>query len=340
MSLPLGGGGVTGDAWWLQEAAAQPISTMTTTRAQGAFEAFYKGKVKQSPAYLNAADLVWEGLRRTASLPLAIIEAVVNQAFNLVGSVFDSAADALSAVAEFFGLKWRGIDEAQDAASYALAQLAVQNRPIVDTFDGTSGALSASPDWDVVLSGGPGGQPVINGNGRVGWSVASFGGTRTALCRYKPLQTLTDTQVVSTVMPSKVSAPRFGIESHLYVMGRMNDAGPPDTGTWGRASHNGAALGSVVAGAWTTFQSVPVTVGNSDTWDLWLGTSDVNELVWIRNGVPVITLPSTDYDFSSIPLGPGYRSAGFAMTAGDRDFLSTQTSPGNMTVFSADDRTP
>ncbi|AQT81957.1 hypothetical protein B1R94_25920 [Mycolicibacterium litorale] len=294
--------------------------------------AFYKDVVKASPGYGNAADQLWEGLRRGISLPLAIIEQLFQNAAHDVTQFFENTEDALTATRDFFTGKWTAVDSAAAAAAYANAQRAAAGRAIVDLFDRPAGPPGAN--WDVHHFGG-GGSARVDGSGHLAWSP--FGGLYSLdWMRWLPADTITDYQVISTVMSLRPADPFLGAEAFSYLLGRVNPA--IDTFVAGQIRCAGAGVVGYVSGTPTVLASNPVTVGNGDSWDFYVGdaiTSDPYKFVLVRNGVPVVTANDTSM---VTQYGPGYRSVGLGMQAADRTIFTGQTSPGAMVVFSADDQ--
>lgn len=335
MSLPLGGGGVTPDDWWLHQGAVAPVSSMSTARGQTAMTEYYKTLVKNSGGYQGAKTGVWDGLNPALPLPLAIIQALLEAAFVGITAPFTSVAEALTEAATNFGDKWTGIIDAKNAASYALAQLAVSNRPIVDLFDRPVGAPGSN--WDVFNNLGPGGgYPELDGNGNLGWHAAGPSFTGKTAMRWNVMTTSTDNQVISTVTPNRVQDTFLGQASYATLCGRVNDTGPVDTYVGGEYSATGAKVCCLVAGTRTDFGTNPVSVADNDTWDFYVGDADPHHFVLVRNGIPVVDVDSTD-GTTTAQSGPGYQSVGLVLEAGDRSLLTTQTLPGTLAVFSADD---
>lgn len=103
MSLPLGGGGVSPDDWWLHGGGTTPdqkISTMATGRTQAAFEGMYKPKVKLSGPWKTAQG-IWNsfagaisGAATNAVNALTMLGTLI---FKVGGSVIDDVGDFLNA---------------------------------------------------------------------------------------------------------------------------------------------------------------------------------------------------------------------------------------------------
>jgi len=93
----------------------------------------------------------------------------------------------------------------------------------------------------------------------------------------------------------------------------------------------------VVSGSETVLSTATVTVGEGDTWEFVCGDSSSDYQFRLKqNGITVITTTDSGTVHS---LGSGYRSVGFEMFAASRIAFVTQTSPGKIAVFSADDAT-
>ncbi len=319
--------GLTGDP------DAGPTPANLPARTQDAITAALKSShFGGGSAWPAVGEQLYAGLRRGIPLPLAIMEAILQQAFNDTVTTFDHIGDALAAFLAQFGIKWKNTDDAQDAASYALAQLAASTRPIVDLFDSpTSGLPSAN--WDVFHSGG-GGHLYQNGKGRLDYAYA-FGIAADERLLWNAADTASDLQVISTVMPRPVDSAFLGSNSSAALCGRVNSAF--NTFVYGGIDSGGARIGCRVSGTTTPFASNPVTVGAGDAWDFYVGdtTPDLYHFTLIRNGVIVV-----DYTDSAMvsQAGPGYRSVGLEVVVADRNFFTAQTSPGTFAVFSADDQ--
>lgn len=322
--------GLTGDPDVGPTAPNLPSRTQDTIVA--ALKSTHFDPSSGTSAWPGVGAQLYAGLRRGIPLPLAILEAAIQNAMNDVTLTFDHIGDALAAFIAQFGTKWTGIDDAQAAAAYALAQLAVKGRPIVDLFDGAAGSPSAN--WDVFHTGG-GGSFHIDGNGHLVYA-RSGGVAASERMRWNAADTATDYQVISTVMSTRVQSASAGADSFSYLCGRVNSAF--DTFVVGRAESGGAAVGCFNSGTPTIFVSNPVTVGAGDSWDFYVGdpvAPDPYRFLLIRNGVPVVNY--TDSAMVS-QKGSGYRSVGIRVFVADRNLGTSQTSPGSFVVFSADDQ--
>ena len=274
---------------------------------------------------------LFDGLEQGKPFVAALIQAIIQEAFEAPAEFFDNVGDALVGLSSKFGGKWRDIIAAKDAADYANAQLAVSTRPIVDLFDGASGALSG--DWTIdYLEPLAGGQVRQDGKGNCWWNGFGFA-ARTAQCLFNALGTSTDVQVITVVMPLCVQDPALlGQRSHLRLIGRL-DAGF-DNYVYAEITNDTVELGCVVGGSETVWATASTATQNGDVWDFLIGTSANNYYFRLkRNGIVLI-----DYDdvANVSQKGASYRSVGFQMFAASRGILG-QTSPGTMAVFSADD---
>jgi hypothetical protein len=274
---------------------------------------------------------LFDGLEQGKPFVAALIQALVQDAFEGIADTFENVGDALGAVASNFNGKWRDIINAKDAADYANAQLAVSTRPIVDLFDGAAGNLSASWDVDYVqpLAGG---QVRQDGKGNCWWNGFGFA-PRTAQCRYNAVATTTDVQIVTVVMPLAVQKPPLlGQRSHLRLFGRVDST--VDNYVYAEITNDSAELGCVVSGSETVWATTTTATQDGDVFDFLIGTGANNYYFRLRrNGIVII-----DYDDvgNVSRKGASYRSVGFEMHAASRGVLG-QTSPGTMAVFSADD---
>lgn len=274
---------------------------------------------------------LFDGLEQGKSFVAALISALITDAFEGITDPLGTVAEALESWGSNINGKWRDIINAKDAADYANAQLAVSTRPIVDLFDGASGALSG--DWTVdYLEPLAGGQVRQDGNGNCWWSGFGFA-PRTAQCLFDTLVTTTDIQVVTVVMPLAVQdPPLLGQRSHLRLIARL-DAGF-DNYVYAEITNDTVELGCVVGGSETVWATSSTATQDGDVWDFLVGTSANNYYFRLkRNGIVVL-----DYDDTGTvsQMGASYRSVGFEMHAASRGVLG-QTSPGMMAVFSADD---
>jgi hypothetical protein len=245
-------------------------------------------------------------------------------------SVFTNPDGPLS---QGLGNIFTGIFNAQSAADYANAQLAVSNRPIVELFDG-SGALD-SGIWTVTYFGSGGGSISQDGSGNLVW--VPFGGiTRGVDCRYDAVFTSTNNQIVSTLTPTAVESPSIGADrSWQRIYGRVNESGGANQyGVFGQWTDVDASIGCIVSGTETVFDTQPYTPGSGDTWDLLVGDADPYHFLLKRNGQTVVN--HTDSSHVST-LGAGYKATGLSILASARTPFLLQTLPGTLAVFSADD---
>lgn len=275
---------------------------------------------------------LYDGLEQGKPFVTALIQAIIHKVFDNVTEVFSNVNDAFENMLSNFSGKWRDILAAQDAADFANAQLAAINRLISDLFDGGEGDLSAN--WTVTYTSGSGlaaGKIQMDGRGNAWWD--GFGGLyRIGTAIYNAMTTTTDYQVVSTVMPLRVQDPKLGSDSWTRLIGRSNTAGTEYV--FGEIGNDTAAIGYRYAGTDHVLQSVSTATSNGDSWEFRLGSSTSDDqFVLKRNGVVIV-----DTSSSATSKGSDYRSVGFAMRAGDRNLFLSQTSPGKMAVFSADDQ--
>lgn len=274
---------------------------------------------------------LFEGLEQGKPFVAALIQAIIQEAFDDFTEVFDNVGDALTAVASRFNGKWRDILAAKDAADYANAQLAVSTRPIVDLFDGASGALSG--DWDIdYVQPLAGGQIRQDGKGNCWWNAFGFA-ARTGRARFNAVDTATDIQIITVVMPLAVQDPALlGQKSHLRILARVDAT--VDNYVYAEITNDSVELGCVVSGSETMFATTSTATQNGDVWDFLVGTSTDDYYFRLRrNGIVII-----DYDDTGTvsQKGAGFRSVGFEMHAASRGIVG-QTSPGTLAVFSADD---
>lgn len=274
---------------------------------------------------------LFDGLEQGKPFVVALIEAIIHQAFDTVSDVFDTIGDAFDSMASNFSGKWRDIIAAQSSADYANAQLGIMNRLISDLFDDAAGSLSA--DWSVSYTGPGGGTIKQDGHGNAWWD--GFGGLyRIGHAIWVSGDTATDLQVVSTVMPSPVQAPKLGGDSWLRLIGRCD--GTDDNYVYAEIGYDYATLGYRASGTDHELDTTSTATSNGDSWDYLIGSSTDDYAFTIkRNGV--VVLSATDSGPAS-NKGAGYLSVGFAMRANDRNVFLSQTSPGTLAMFSADDQ--
>lgn len=274
---------------------------------------------------------LFAGLQQGKPFIAALIEALIREAFPDYDEVVANVETAFIDFASLFNGKWRDIVAAKDAADYANAQLAIQNRPIKDLFDKAAGNLDSTL-WDVdyfdSVGGLAGGEVQEDGRGNCWWD--GFGiSARTGRCRYKAADTATDDQIVTGVMPLRVQSPApLTGNSYMRFLLRVNAANTEYV--YGEVTHNGVKLGYRKSGTSTQWASTLTAVQDGDVWDFHCRGS---YFVLERNGVAVI-----DFDDTSgvSQVGSGHRYVGFEMYANSRGLLG-QTSPGTLAVFSADD---
>lgn len=274
---------------------------------------------------------LYEGLEEGKPFMAALIQAIIHKVFEDIADLFDNVDDAFDSMASNFSGKWRDILAAQNSADYANAQLAVMNRLISDVFDSAAGNLSS--DWTVSYDGpfGAGGTIQQDGHGNAWWD--GFGGIyRIGTAVWNAAVTTTDLQLISTVMPLPVQAPSIGGHSWMRLIGRSDSTA--DNCVWAEISNDYAAIGYTVSGTDHTLASQSTATANGDTWDFFIGSAaDDDEFILKRNQVVVAT-----YTSSSPMKGSAFRSVGFAMRANDRNLFLSQTSPGKLAMFSADDQ--
>lgn len=273
---------------------------------------------------------LFQGLAQGKPFIAALIEAVVHEAFEDITGAYEATEDAFASLGANFNGKWYDLISAADAAAYANAQLAVQNRAIVDLFDNALSDLSSYPSWDVKALGVGGGKVIQDGNGNAAWSY--FLGDRGERYRWNAAQTATSDQVISTVASTRVQEALLGGQSHCRLLGRVVDTGDIGTFAYAEWTDNGASVGYSIAGTKTELKSQSTATSNGDRWDFYL-TGDDWQLR--RNNTPLITVGASD-GTTGATSGAGYQSVGFEMFAAARALIN-QTSPGKLAMFSADD---
>ena len=231
---------------------------------------------------------------------------------------------------------------AQGSANFANSQLAILTGgglasdvaggvSLSDQFVGAS-ANNLGASWTRASEGSGAGNFGPNGAGQAVWKK-SGGLARIHIDRHNtPLAT--DYQAVFIVLSAPPQSPSFGSESFTFLLARMEDE---DTFVWLRISHNQLTVGKRAGGSWSTWVSVSATVAAGDSFTFYVGTdSDDREVIVKQNGVAKIT----HTDATSSAFGASYRYVGIASEAKERNFLTDQTVPASLEVWSASDRLP
>ena len=228
------------------------------------------------------------------------------------------------------------IDAAQSSADYANAQLSIMNRTIKDLFDQAEGtALSAN--WDTDTEGAGLGTIEQDGKGNADW-VEAGGVDRGELNRWNAEQTATNSQLIQIISAIPPVQELFNPNSKQRIYGHMNDTSTIADYVYAEIGATGVEIGMVIAGVETVLgTNLSVTMRRGDVWDFTCGTpaSDYSFILY-QNGTSVLTAT----DGSALhSIGAGYRSVGFGMFAVYQIILISQSSPGEIAVFSADDAT-
>ncbi len=231
---------------------------------------------------------------------------------------------------------------AQGSANFANSQLAVLTGgglasnvaggvSLSDQFVGAS-ANNLGASWTRVSQGSGAGNFGPNGAGQAVWKK-SGGLARIHIDRHNnPLAT--DYQAVFAVLSAPPQSPSIGSEAFTFLLARMEDE---DTFVWLRISHNQLSVGKRAGGTWSTWVSVSATVAAGDSFTFYVGTaSDDREVIVKQNGVVRIT----HTDATASAFGASYRYVGIASEAKERNFLTDQTVPASLEVWSASDRLP
>ena len=276
---------------------------------------------------------LFAGLSSGKPFVVALIEAIIAEVFEGVTSAAETVENALADLGANFSGKWYDINAAVDAASYANAQLSALTRPIVDLFDAAAGNLSASWDVETVDSGG--GEIQLDGSGNAVWDA--FGGVnRGNRCRWNAGQTATNSQLLTIVMPTPVQAGILA-DSYVRMLGHVVDTGTVDDYVFAEIGFDYAKVGYRAGGSEVVLDTETITSSSGDVWDFVCGEADSDYHFRLKqNGVVVVD--TTDAG-TAHTIGAGYRSVGFEMYAASRIAFISQTSPGRIAVFSADDAT-
>jgi len=276
---------------------------------------------------------LFAGLTSGKPFVVALLEALADAVFDGISDVVDEVADWFSAIGDAFNGKWLNIDGAAGAASYANAQLAASARPIVDLFDSAAGNLSSN--WDVSTVGSGGGEIQQDGLGNAWWDT--FGGVaRGNRCRWNAAETATNSQLMTVVLSSPPESP-IAADSYVRMLGHVVDTGTVDDYVFAEIGYDYAKIGYAVGGSETVLDTEVITSSVGDVWDFVCGEFDSDYHFRLKqNGVTVVD--TTDAG-TAHTIGAGYRSVGFEMYAASRIAFISQTSPGRIAVFSADDAT-
>ena len=276
---------------------------------------------------------LFDGLSTGKPFVVALIEALLAAMVEGVTTAAEAVGDALSDLAAAFDGKWRDLNDTVNASAYANAQLASLTRPIVDLFDDAAGDLSAN--WDVETVDGGGGEIQLDGTGNAWWDA--FGGVnRGNRCRWNAAQTATNSQLITIVMPTPVQEGILA-DSYVRILGHINDTSTINDYIYFEIGYDYAEIGYSVSGSETVLDTQTITSGAGDTWDVVCGAPDSDYHFQLKqNGVVVVDTTDAGTAHS---IGAGYRSVGFEMYAASRVAFISQTSPGKIAVFSADDAT-
>ena len=276
---------------------------------------------------------MFAGLTSGKPFVVALIEAILAATVEGLTTAATTVGDALSDLAAAFDGKWRDLNDTVNAAAYANAQLAALTRPIVDLFDGAAGNLSAN--WDIETIDIGAGQIQQDGYGNAWWD-ASGGINRGNRCRWNADQTATNSQLITIVMPTPVQEGILA-DSYVRMLGHINDTSTMTDYIYFEVGYDYAEIGYSVSGSETVLDSQSITSGAGDIWDAVCGADDSDyHFLLKQNGVTVVDTTDAGTAHS---IGAGYRSVGFEMLAASRVAFLSQTSPGKIAVFSADDAT-
>jgi hypothetical protein len=276
---------------------------------------------------------LFTGLTSGKPFVVALLEALGTAVFGGLTSIADTVSDWFDSLGDAFDGKWFDIDGAAGAASYANAQLAASARPIVDLFDSSAGNLSSN--WDVSTVGSGGGEIQQDGLGNAWWDT--FGGVaRGNRCRWNAAQTATNSQLMTIVLSSPPESP-IAADSYVRMLGHVVDAGTVDDYVFAEIGYDYAKIGYAVGGSETVLATEVITSSVGDVWDFVCGEFDSDYHFRLKqNGVTVVDAADAG---TAHTIGAGYRGVGFEMYAAAKVAFVSQTSPGKIAVFSADDAT-
>lgn len=231
---------------------------------------------------------------------------------------------------------------AQSSANYANSQLSIL----------TGGALASNVTGGVAVSApftgasantlgssfsrtseGPGaGNFGPNGSGQAVWKKS--GGLWRRHIDRNTTALATDYQALFMVVSKPAEAPSFGSDAYTYLLARMNSTAA--TFVYCRIGRTNLEVGKRSGGTWTAWTSVDITANAGDQFAFLVGTStDDREVIVRQNGVTRLT-----YTDTSSALGSDYRYVGLASQCAERNFLTDQTRPAELDVWSAADRLP
>lgn len=231
---------------------------------------------------------------------------------------------------------------AQGSANYANSQLSILTGgalasnvtggvAVSDTFTGAS-ANNFGGSW-IRTSDGPGaGHVGPNGSGQGVWKK-SGGLWRRHFDRHIT-QLATDYQAGFVVISQPAEAPSFGSDAYTYLLLRMQD---DQTFVYCRIGRSDVQVGKRAGGTWDDWDTVAVTVNVGDQFAFVAGTdADDRQFLVRQNGITRID----HTDSSSSAMGASYRYVGIASQCAERNFLTDQTRPAELDVWSAADRLP
>lgn len=231
---------------------------------------------------------------------------------------------------------------AQSSANYANSQLSILTGgalasnvtggvAVAEQFTGAS-ANNLGADFSRTSDGPGAGNFGPNGSGQAVWKK-SGGLWRRHIDRYTTALA-TDYQALFTVVSKPAEAPSFGSDAYTYLLARMNSAS--DTFVYCRIGRTNIEVGKRDSGTWTAWTNVSITANAGDQFTFIVGTTtDDREVIVRQNGITRLT-----YTDTSSAMGTDYRHVGLASQCAERNFLTDQTRPGELDVWSAADRLP
>jgi hypothetical protein len=362
VSLPLGGGGVTPQDWWLHQGAVAPVSTMATARSQTAMTDFYKGVVKASPGYQSAKAGVWDGLDPSLPLPLAIIAGIVQRvaqdfettvenvegAFAWLGDTWQDVLDFLGQGADGTANTGRRIAGTKTAIASLRDSVVTQSAAIarlggygaLDGFNRTGPDLG--PDWTVIIQGGAGGWGT---DGTAAVLIPAYpNGTLEVAARWDgataPVSS-TDYQQ-GTIILGSAPGQAFGLYGYNDILLRCDASPTIDNYVRARVGRNGTwVVAAIVANSVIPMFSGTVTppgaAGRIEFFAGELATENPRKFCLRINDDEV--LPFTDEPGEDSLFGEDYRGYGHGGRAESVAFSATvDAQPGSVNQWSAMDQ--
>jgi hypothetical protein len=322
---------------------APPADTSAVRAANAKLQAQLKSR-SEAIRYHLLADVLYALAGSVSGVPL--LAAVSAQLSAWANDLEQRAQDALTDAAI-----------AQGSANYANSQLSILTGgalasnvtggiSLSETFTGASAnTLGASFSR---TSDGPGaGNFGPNGNGQAVWKKS--GGLWRRHIDRNTTALATDYVALFVVIAKPAEAPSIGSDAYTYLIARCNAAA--DTFLYCRIGRGNLEIGKRAGSTWSAFTSVTITCNPGDQFTMVVGTTtDDREIIVRQNGIARITYTDTSASalcsdaHATVADHTGtctkYSHVGLASQCAERNFLTDQTRPAELDVWSAADRLP